>query len=89
MTVKNDEEALALMNDTEFGLTAGVWTPDQARAEGILAQVNSGTAYWNCGDRVSPSLPWSGWNCSGIGVALSALGISAFVQPKAYHLRRA
>jgi len=86
-TVSSDEEALALMNDTEFGLTSGVWSADQARAEGLLAQVNSGTAYWNCGDRVSPFLPWSGRKGSGVGATLSTIGIQSFVIPKGYHLR--
>ena len=54
-----------LMNDTEYGLTAGVYTGDEARARRILAGVNSGSAYWNCCDRVSPRLPWSGRRHSG------------------------
>ena len=58
--VGNDEEAVALMNDTEYGLTAGVYTPD-GRARAILARVRSGSVYWNCCDRVSPRLPWCGW----------------------------
>src|SRR6185295_3503610 len=57
--VNGDAEAVALMNDTEYGLTAGVYTPSRKRAEKILAEVNVGTAYWNCCDRVSPRLPWS------------------------------
>ena len=50
-------------------------------------QVNSGTAYWNCGDRVSPFLPWSGRKGSGVGATLSTIGIQSFVIPKGYHLR--
>lgn len=83
--VETDEQAIALMNDTAYGLTAGVYTPDGARAERILARVNAGSAYWNCCDRVSPYLPWSGRNDSGLGSTLSHLGIRAFVRPKAYH----
>jgi len=86
--VKNDDEALALMNDTEYGLTAGVYTPNEARAKLILARVNSGSVYWNCCDRVSPRLPWSGIGHSGVGVTLSTYGILAFTRPKAWHLRR-
>jgi acyl-CoA reductase-like NAD-dependent aldehyde dehydrogenase len=84
--VAEDEEAVALMNDTEYGLTAAVYTPDRSRAERILARVNSGSAYWNCCDRVSPRLPWSARKHSGLGTTLSLAGIRAFVQPKAWHL---
>jgi acyl-CoA reductase-like NAD-dependent aldehyde dehydrogenase len=85
--VSDDKEAVALMNDTDYGLTAAVYTPDRARAERILAEVNAGSAYWNCCDRVSPRLPWSGRKHSGLGTTLSVAGIRAFVQPKAWHLR--
>lgn len=85
--VADDAEATALMNDTEYGLTAAVYTPDRSRAERILAEVNAGSAYWNCCDRVSPRLPWSGRKHSGLGTTLSVAGIRAFVQPKAWHLR--
>ena len=85
--VSTDAEAVALMNDTEYGLTAGVYTPDRKRARKILAQVNSGSVYWNCCDRVSPRLPWSGVGHSGIGLTLSTYGIQTFTRPKAWHLR--
>jgi acyl-CoA reductase-like NAD-dependent aldehyde dehydrogenase len=85
--VTSDEEAIHLMNDTEYGLTAGVYTNDRGRADRMLAQLNAGSAYWNCCDRVSPRLPWSGRGHSGIGCTLSRYGILAFTQPKAYHLR--
>jgi acyl-CoA reductase-like NAD-dependent aldehyde dehydrogenase len=85
--VADDVEAVRLMNDTEYGLTAGVYTPDEARARRILAQVRSGSVYWNCCDRVSPRLPWSGVGHSGIGVTLSTYGIQAFTRPKAWHLK--
>jgi acyl-CoA reductase-like NAD-dependent aldehyde dehydrogenase len=68
-------------------LTAAVYTRDRSRAEHILAQVNAGSAYWNCCDRVSPRLPWSGRKHSGLGTTLSVAGIRTFVQPKAWHLR--
>ncbi len=87
--VKGDEEAARLMNDTEYGLTAGVYTPDRARAEKILAQMKSGSVYWNCCDRVSPRLPWSGTGHSGMGLTLSTYGIQTFLRPKAWHLRSA
>jgi len=85
--VSTDAEAIALMNDTDYGLTAAVYTPDRARAERILAEVNAGSAYWNCCDRVSPRLPWTGRRGSGVGVTLAREGIAAFLRPKAWHLR--
>lgn len=85
--VSGDAEAVQLMNDTRYGLTAGVFTPDEARARAILSQVQAGTVYWNCCDRVSPRLPWSGHGDSGIGLTLSTYGIATFTRPKAWHLR--
>ena len=87
MKVNNDEEAIELMQDTEYGLTAAVYSKDQSRAENILQQINTGSGYWNCCDRVSASLPWSGRKHSGFGVTLSHAGLRAFVKPKAWHLR--
>ena len=86
--VSGDAEALALMNDTRYGLTAGVFTKDEARAQAILGRVNAGTVYWNCCDRVSPRLPWSGHGDSGVGLTLSTLGIQTFTRPRAWHLRQ-
>jgi acyl-CoA reductase-like NAD-dependent aldehyde dehydrogenase len=83
-----DDEALALMNDTRYGLTAGVYSPDEKRAAAILSRANAGSVYWNCCDRVSPRLPWSGHGDSGIGLTLSTYGIQAFTRPRAWHLRR-
>lgn len=86
--VASDAEAIALMNDTHYGLTAAVYSADRSRAIGILRHINSGTAYWNCCDRVSPQLPWSGRGHSGLGSTLSLDGIRTFTQPRAWHLRR-
>ena len=86
--VASDEEAVRLMNDTRYGLTAGVYTPDEARARAILSQIRSGSVYWNCCDRVSPRLPWSGHGDSGVGLTLSTYGIQTFTRPKAWHLRK-
>ncbi|NDP41679.1 MAG: aldehyde dehydrogenase family protein [Aromatoleum sp.] len=88
-SVADDEAAVDLMNDTEYGLTAGVYTQDERRAKRILAQVHAGSVYWNCCDRVSPRLPWTGVGHSGIGVTLSTYGIQTFTRPKAWHLRSA
>jgi len=85
--VKDDAEAVALMADTEYGLTAAVYSQDYERAEQVMRQLNTGTVYWNCCDRVSAGLPWSGRKHSGLGMTLSYQGIRAFVQPKAYHIR--
>ena len=87
--VSGDIEAVHLMNDTRYGLTAGVFTPDKARAQRVLSQVNAGSLYWNCCDRVSPRLPWSGYGDSGVGLTLSTYGIQIFTRPKAWHLRKA
>ena len=85
--VADDDAAVRLMNDTAYGLTAGVYTPDEARARRILSRVRAGTVYWNCCDRVSPRLPWSGVGHSGVGLTLSTYGIETFTRPKAWHLR--
>jgi acyl-CoA reductase-like NAD-dependent aldehyde dehydrogenase len=84
--VGGDDEAVERMNDTAYGLTAAVFTPERARAEAVLARVDTGSVYWNCCDRVSPRLPWTGRRRSGIGSTLSVHGIRAFVQPKAWHM---
>ena len=86
--VTGDAQAIALMNDTRYGLTAGVYTPDEQRARRIGSEVRAGSLYWNCCDRVSPRLPWSGWGESGLGLTLSVEGISTFTRPKAWHLRK-
>ncbi|MFK7826819.1 MAG: aldehyde dehydrogenase family protein [Oligoflexales bacterium] len=84
--VSADQEAIDLMNDTNYGLTAGVYTENEERARSILTNIDSGSVYWNCCDRVSVYLPWSGRKRSGIGSTLSELGIKAFLKPKAWHL---
>ncbi|MEP7062606.1 MAG: aldehyde dehydrogenase family protein [Betaproteobacteria bacterium] len=87
--VADDAEAVAMMNDSEYGLTAGVYTADGKRARKILDQVHAGSVYWNCCDRVSPRLPWSGVKNSGMGLTLSTYGIETFTRPKAWHLKGA
>ncbi len=86
--VSSDEEAIQLMRDTDYGLTAAVFSSNRDRAMAILKEMDTGTVYWNCCDRVSPNVPWSGRKNSGLGSTLSSQGIRAFVQPKAYHLRQ-
>ena len=87
MRARDDAEAVRFMNDTRYGLTAGVYTHDRDRAENILSQLHAGSVYWNCCDRVSPRLPWSGVGESGIGLTLSTYGIETFTRPKAWHLK--
>jgi acyl-CoA reductase-like NAD-dependent aldehyde dehydrogenase len=87
-SVRDDADAINHMLDTPYGLTTSVYTPDQTRAHSILKAMNSGTVYWNCCDRVSPRLPWSGRGHSGIGLTLSTYGIQTFTQPKAWHLNQ-
>ncbi len=87
--VADDEAAIDLMNDSEYGLTAGVYSASEKRAKKILSKLNAGSVYWNCCDRVSPRLPWSGVKHSGIGLTLSTYGIQTFTRPKAWHLRSA
>lgn len=87
MKVQSDAEAIELMKDSEYGLTASVYSSDRSRAENVLREVDSGTGYWNCCDRVSAAVPWSGRGHSGIGSTLSHAGLRAFTKPKAYQLR--
>ena len=85
--VSDDGQALELMNDSLYGLTAGVYSKDRSRAEVIMSKLQAGTVYWNCCDRVSPALPWSGRGYSGIGSTLGTVGIDTFIKPKAWHFR--
>lgn len=87
MKVMDDAHAVELMNDSEYGLTSSVYCRNLERGKKILAQVNTGTGYLNCCDRVSAWLPWSGRGHSGIGSTLSKLGIYAFCHAKGLHLR--
>lgn len=86
--VSGDEQALQLMNDTRYGLTAGVVCEDEKRATEILSQLEVGNGYVNCCDRVSPYLPWAGQRDSGLGATLGHAGILAFVRPQGIHVRK-
>jgi len=86
--VDGDDEAVRRMNDNDYGLTAGVYSASRERARAVLARVDAGSVYWNCCDRVSPRLPWTGRKHSGMGSTLSTHGIRTFLQPKAWHLRQ-
>ena len=79
---KSDAQAKHYISDTSYGLTAGIYTRDQQRAENFLKDIDTGTVYWNCCDRVSASLPWSGRKGSGIGCSLGFEGIKIFFKSK-------
>ncbi|KAB8251826.1 Aldehyde/histidinol dehydrogenase [Aspergillus flavus] len=87
MKVDSDEEAIKLMNSSEFGLTASVWTKDVAKAEELVEQVEAGTVFINRSDYPSPDLAWTGWKNSGRGVTLSRFGFEQFVKLKSHHIK--
>jgi acyl-CoA reductase-like NAD-dependent aldehyde dehydrogenase len=87
MRVRSDEEAIALMNDSQFGLTAAVWTADAAAALQIGAQVETGTWFMNRCDYLDPALAWVGVKDSGRGCTLSSVGYEQLTRPKSWHLR--
>jgi len=87
MGVESDEEAIALMNDSQYGLTASVWTNDAGKATKIGNQINTGTFFMNRCDYLDPALPWVGVKDSGRGCTLSSLGLQQLTRPKSYHLK--
>ncbi len=89
MKVASDEEAIALMNDSEFGLTASVWTADEDAATRIGAQVETGTWFMNRCDYLDPALAWTGVKRSGRGCTLSVIGYEHLTRPKSFHLKTA
>jgi len=88
MKVRDDDEAIAWMNDSRFGLTASVWTDDDTRAERFAAEVNAGTVFQNRCDYCDPALPWTGWGESGKGSSLSHYGFWHLTRRKAVHFRK-
>ena len=88
MKVKNDAEAIELMNDSEYGLTASLWTADVARAEKIGRQIETGTVFLNRADYLDPALCWTGCKNTGRGGGLSEIGFHNLTRPKSYHLRK-
>jgi len=87
MKVSSDEEAIKLMNDSEFGLTASIWTKDQDKALAIGEQVDTGTWFMNRCDYLDPALAWTGVKNSGRGCTLSSLGFEPLTRPKSFHLK--
>jgi acyl-CoA reductase-like NAD-dependent aldehyde dehydrogenase len=87
MPVKDDDEAIRLMNDSKYGLTASIWTTDVDAALRIGDRIETGTFYMNRCDYLDPALAWTGVKDSGRGCTLSKLGFEAFTRPKSFHLR--
>jgi acyl-CoA reductase-like NAD-dependent aldehyde dehydrogenase len=88
MPVSSDEEAIALMNDSEFGLTASLWTADVARAQAVGDRVETGTVFLNRADYLDPGLCWTGCKNTGRGGGLSVIGYHNLTRPKSYHLKK-
>lgn len=88
MPVGSDAEAIALMNDCRYGLTASLWTRDIAAAEAIGAEIETGTVFMNRADYLDPTLCWTGCKETGRGTSLSYLGYLSVTRPKSYHLRK-
>ena len=89
MPVKDDDEAVALMNDSPYGLTASLWTSDVARAEAIGNRIETGTVFMNRADYLDPALCWTGCKDTGRGGGLSVIGYHNLTRPKSFHLRKA
>jgi len=87
MKVRDDEEAVTLMNDSPYGLTASIWTQDTDRAAAIGSLIETGTVFMNRCDYLDPHLVWTGVKDTGRGAALSKYGFDALTQPKSFHLR--
>lgn len=88
MPVKGDEEALALMNDCDYGLTASLWTNDTERAQALGARIETGTVFMNRADYLDPALCWTGCKATGRGGALSEIGYHNLTRPKSFHMRK-
>ena len=87
MKVHDDDEAVMLMNDSPYGLTASIWTRDMDRAAELGSRIETGTVFMNRCDYLDPYLTWTGVKETGRGTALSRLGFETLTQPKSYHLR--
>ncbi len=87
MKVRDDDEALRLMNDSVYGLTASIWTADLEAAERIGGEVETGTVFMNRCDYLDPGLAWTGVKETGRGASLSRIGFEMLTRPKSFHLR--
>ncbi|MBY3120158.1 aldehyde dehydrogenase family protein [Rhizobium laguerreae] len=88
MKVKSDEEALALMNDSQYGLTASLWTRDAERAGQLGREIETGTVFMNRADYLDPALCWTGVKETGRGGSLSIIGFHNLTRPKSFHLKK-
>ena len=88
MKVASDDEAIELMNDSNFGLTASLWTGDLERAEAVGARIETGTVFMNRADYLDPGLCWTGCKDTGKGGGLSVIGYHNLTRPKSYHLKK-
>ncbi|UWQ03844.1 aldehyde dehydrogenase family protein [Aliiroseovarius crassostreae] len=88
MKVSSDDEAIALMNDSEFGLTASLWTRDLDRAAAVGDRIETGTVFMNRADYLDPGLCWTGCKNTGRGGGLSVIGFHNLTRPKSYHLKK-
>ena len=88
MKVAGDDEAVRLMNDSDYGLTASVWTSDADRAAAIGRRVETGTVFMNRCDYLDPALCWTGVKDTGRGAGLSVLGYHALTRPRSFHLKK-
>ena len=87
MAVQDDDEAIRLMNDSDFGLTASIWTQDAIVAEALAGKIATGTVFMNRCDYLDPALAWTGVKDTGHGISLSELGYAQLTRVKSYHLR--
>jgi len=87
MKVASDEEAIRLMNDSEFGLTATIFSADAVRAEALGDALETGTVFLNRCDYLDPALAWTGVKNSGRGCTLSRVGFEQLTRPKSYHFK--
>jgi acyl-CoA reductase-like NAD-dependent aldehyde dehydrogenase len=88
MPVSGDEEALALMNDCDYGLTASLWTSDPERALALGRRIETGTVFLNRADYIDPAICWTGCKDTGRGGSMSVLGYHSVTRPRSYHLRK-
>jgi acyl-CoA reductase-like NAD-dependent aldehyde dehydrogenase len=87
MKVSSDEEAIRLMNDSPYGLTASIWTSDVNAAKRIGGEIDTGTVFMNRADYLDPALAWTGVKDTGRGATLSRVGYETLTRPKSFHLR--
>ena len=88
MKVASDDEAVRLMNDSRFGLTASLWTADLDRARAVADRIETGTVFMNRADYLDPGLCWTGCKDTGSGGGLSVIGYHNLTRPKSYHLKK-